>query len=76
MKSATVGVETRDVDFSQGQGDGGILRRRSSATPHKGIPNVNAEIAEKRHSYITNLSSLYPALTSSASSIDRIATSS
>jgi hydrogenase expression/formation protein HypE len=39
------------VDFSQGQGDGGTPRRRSYATPHKEIPNVNAEIAEKPRSY-------------------------
>ena len=52
------GKNFRNVDFSQGQGAGGIPRRRSSATPHKEIPNVNAEIAEKRHSYITKRSSL------------------
>src|SRR6185369_6724974 len=43
-------LPSRSVDFSQGQGGQGFVRRRSIATPHKQNPRSNAEIAEKRHS--------------------------
>jgi hypothetical protein len=36
-------------NFLQDQGKRGIVRRRTASTPHKQIPQLDAEIAEKGH---------------------------
>src|SRR6266516_1443339 len=42
-------------DFVSGQGDQGTPRRRSTATPHKRVPQINAEMAQKPDSLLVNL---------------------